>query len=151
MTCKGEKFTPIRDPSKVAPWLYRLAVTQCLLYRRKRGRQRKLVQRFAEQQRPSERDRWTPEPLDWLLAEERRRLVRTALDRLAGRDAEILLLKYSQDWSYHEIAAHLGISHSAVEARLHRARRRLRDDEPVLRYAREIGLDLSTYDYGGDP
>jgi RNA polymerase sigma-70 factor (ECF subfamily) len=105
-----------------------LAVTQCLLYRRKRGRQRKLVQRFAEQQRPSDQDRWTPEPLDWLLAEERQRLVRTALDRLAGRDAEILLLKYSQDWNYHEIAAHLGISHSAVEARLHRARKRLRDE-----------------------
>ena len=28
---------PIRDASKVAPWLYRLAITQCLLYRRQRA------------------------------------------------------------------------------------------------------------------
>jgi len=37
-----------------------------------------------------------------------------------------LLLKYTENWSYQQIAAHLGISHSAVEARLHRARRKLR-------------------------
>jgi fructose-1-phosphate kinase PfkB-like protein len=33
---------------------------------------------------------------------------------------EILLLKYTENWSYHEIAAKLGITHSAVETRLHR-------------------------------
>jgi RNA polymerase sigma-70 factor (ECF subfamily) len=45
---------------------------------------------------------------------------------LNSKDAELLLLKYTEDWSYHELAAHLGISHSAVETRLHRARQRLR-------------------------
>jgi RNA polymerase sigma-70 factor (ECF subfamily) len=118
---------PIRDPTKIAPWLYRLAIVQCLQYRRKLGRRRKFTDRFARRQRPTERDERTPDPLDWLLASERRRLVRTALENLADRDAEILLLKYSQNWTYHQIAEHLGVSHSAVEARLHRARRRLRD------------------------
>ena len=33
---------PLRDQTKAAPWLYRLAVRQVLLYRRKKGRQRKL-------------------------------------------------------------------------------------------------------------
>ena len=36
------------------------------------------------------------------------------------------MLKYTQDWSYRDLAEHLGISQSAVEARLHRARKRLR-------------------------
>jgi RNA polymerase sigma-70 factor (ECF subfamily) len=45
---------------------------------------------------------------------------------LPRRDGEILLLKYTEDWSYRELAAHLGISESAVEARLYRARSRLR-------------------------
>jgi RNA polymerase sigma-70 factor (ECF subfamily) len=53
--------------------------------------------------------------------------VREALETLAAKDREILLLKYTEDWSYHQLAAHLGIGHSAVEARLHRARQRLRD------------------------
>ena len=119
---------PLADATKVAPWLYRLAVTQVLLYRRKHGRRRKLTKRFADDMRPTERDRRTADPLEWLLADERGQMVRKALGRLRDRDAEILLLKYSEEWSYHDIAAHLGTSHSAVEARLHRARGRLRDE-----------------------
>lgn len=67
------------------------------------------------------------EPGEWLLAMELRQTVREALQTLAPKDREILLLKYTEDWSYHQLAAHLGIGHSAVEARLHRARGRLRD------------------------
>lgn len=123
---------PLQDPAKVAPWLYRLAITQALLYRRKRGRLRKLVDRFAARFRPTERDDGAADPLDWLLADERRRLIRQALQRLPRRDAEILLLKYTENWSYHELAEHLGISHSAVESRLHRARARLRRELTAL-------------------
>ncbi len=123
-----EQRAPLADRSKVAPWLYRLAVTQALLYRRRMGRRRKLTTNYAERVRPSEGDSRTRDPLEWLLDDERQSLVRQALGRLPARDAEILLLKYGEDWSYHEIAARLGIGHSAVEARLHRARRRLRDE-----------------------
>jgi RNA polymerase sigma-70 factor (ECF subfamily) len=108
-----------------------LAVTQSLLYRRKRGRQRKLTDRYAERVRPSGESA-EEEPLGWLLADERRQLIRTALGRLAKRDAEILLLKYTEDWSYHDLAEHLGVSVSAVQARLHRARQRLRDELAAL-------------------
>ena len=66
------------------------------------------------------------EPLDWLLQTERREMVRAALELLPRRDAEILLLKYTENWSYRELAAHLGVSESAIETRLHRARERLR-------------------------
>jgi len=123
-----EQRSPLAEPSKVAPWLYRLAVTKALLYRRKRGRQRKLTARYAERNRPTEQDHHEPDPLAWLLAEERRRQVREALRRLPRRDAEILLLKYTENWSYRELAARLGISESAVESRLHRARKRMRKE-----------------------
>jgi RNA polymerase sigma factor (sigma-70 family) len=121
-----EQRAPLSDPGKVAPWLYRLAVTQSLLYRRKMGRRRKLMDRYLDRHRPTEQGTRQLDPLGWLLAEERRGLIRTALTRLPRRDAEILLLKYTEDWSYRELAQRLGISRSAVEARLHRARKRLR-------------------------
>lgn len=120
--------SPLADPTKVAPWLYRLAVTQSLLYRRRQGRRRKLTDRYAQRFCPTEADHRQPDPLGWLLADERRKLVRDALDRLPQRDAEILLLKYTEDWSYREIADRLGASESAVETRLHRARQRLRKE-----------------------
>lgn len=116
---------PLRDPNKVAPWLYRLAIRQSLLYRRKVGRRRKLVDRYADRVVPTERPRHA-DPLEWLLADERRALIRRALASLSRRDAEILLLKYTEGWSYRRLAEHLGISESAVEARLHRARKRMR-------------------------
>jgi len=117
---------PLEDPEKVAPWLYRLAVTQSLLYRRKMGRKRNLTDRYAQRERPTEADSKSPDPLSYLLDQERREAVRTAMKQLPERDAEILMLKYTQDWSYKQIAEHLGLSQSAVEARLHRARGRLR-------------------------
>jgi RNA polymerase sigma factor (sigma-70 family) len=119
---------PIDDPQKVAPWLYRLAVRQTLLYRRKQGPRGKKKGRYADRFQPTEADNRQADPLGWLLAEERGRLVRAAMSRLPPRDAEILMLKYNEDWSYHAIADHLGVSHSAVETRLHRARQRLRDE-----------------------
>ena len=66
------------------------------------------------------------DPLDWLLAKERKEQIRKAMKQMPKRDAEILLLKYTEDWSYRQLANHLGISESAVEARLHRARQRFR-------------------------
>jgi RNA polymerase sigma factor (sigma-70 family) len=117
---------PINDLEKVSAWLYRLAVMQTLLYRRKQGRRRKLIDRYADRNRPSEGDNRQPDPLGWLLSEERREKVRVAVQRLPPRDAEILLLKYTEDWSYRQLAERLGVSESAVEARLHRARGRLR-------------------------
>jgi RNA polymerase sigma factor (sigma-70 family) len=122
-----KQSAPLADVTKLAPWLYRLAVRQALLYRRTRGRQRKLAGSYADRVvRPGEYEARSGEPLAWLLADERRVLVRQAIARLSPRDAEILLLKYTEDWSYHDLADHLGVSHSAVEARLHRARARLR-------------------------
>lgn len=120
-----EQRSPLIDLNKVAPWLYRLAVWQTLQYRRRAGRQRKLAKNY-EGLALAKTTEGMAEPLAWLLSQERQRLVRAALARLSRQDAEVLLLKYSEDWTYRDLATHLGISESAVEARLHRARSRLR-------------------------
>jgi RNA polymerase sigma factor (sigma-70 family) len=117
----------LRDAEKLAPWLYRVAVASALQYRRRLGRQNKLLARHAERLTRNADDP-TTDPLEWLLAEERRSLVKTALERLPRREAEILLLKYTEDWTYRQIGDHLGLSTSAVEGRLHRARRRMRQE-----------------------
>ncbi len=117
---------PPRTAERVAPWLYKIAVRQSLLYRRRQGRQRKLMEAYTELR--GARGFQDADPLDWLLAVERQALVRRSLSRLHRRDREMLLLKYTQQWSYEQIAEHLGVSHSAVESRLHRARQRLRHE-----------------------
>jgi RNA polymerase sigma-70 factor (ECF subfamily) len=115
-----------REPGKVAPWLYRVALRQVLFYRRKCGRRRRLQAEYVAR-RQEDADDHAPDALAWLLADERRQMVRQSLQSLADQDAEILLLKYTEDWSYRHLAEHLGLSTSAVEARLFRARQRLRE------------------------
>lgn len=123
---QAERQPLLQDPGKLGPYLYQVAIRQALLFRRKLGRANNLTGRYAELVRPTEADAKVPEPLDWLLQAERRTAIRAALRRLPRRDAEILLLKYTESWSYRQIAQHLGLSESAVEARLHRARARMR-------------------------
>jgi RNA polymerase sigma-70 factor (ECF subfamily) len=91
-----------------------------------------LIDRYAHRGATPEHDAGASDPLVWVLADERRRQVRVAIKRLPPRDSEILLLKYTEDWSYHQLAARLGVSHSAVETRLHRARARLRSELMAL-------------------
>ncbi len=117
---------PPHKAERVAPWLYKIAVRQSLLYRRRQGRQRKLMEAYTELR--GAQGFQDADPLDWLLAVERQARVRRSLGRLHRRDREMLLLKYTQQWSYEQIAEHLGVSHSAVESRLHRARQRLRHE-----------------------
>jgi RNA polymerase sigma factor (sigma-70 family) len=88
-----------------------------LLYRRRRGRQCRLLDQYAQSRGGQCELSSTPDPLAYLIRDERGELIRKALARLPRRDAEILLLKYTEDWSYRELAAHLGVSESAVEAR----------------------------------
>jgi RNA polymerase sigma factor (sigma-70 family) len=102
-------------------------VRQALLYRRRCGRQRRLLGDYSCFQIEEGRQEKAQDPFDLLLQDERRTLVREALWRLPRRDREILLLKYTEDWTYRELAEKLGVTESAVEARLHRARKRLRE------------------------
>lgn len=116
----------LQDPSRLAPWLYRIAVTESLMHRRRLGRGRKLLERYRQRLTRGEADTAQPDPLDWLVEAEQQQIVRRAVQSLPARDREVLLLKYTRDWSYRQIAEHLGVSQHALEGRLQRARGRLR-------------------------
>jgi RNA polymerase sigma factor (sigma-70 family) len=122
-----EQAAPLADAAKVAPWLHRLAVVQSARYRRKLGRERRAL-RTVTQQRPHLGNGYVDDALAWLVARERDEKTRQALEKLAGGQAEILMLKYGERWSYRQIAERLGISEKAVDARLIRARERLRQE-----------------------
>ena len=113
------------DVKAAAPWFYRVAIRQALLYRRKAGRQRKLTNQFAQRTQPQDIAA-EQNPLDWILGNERQHVVRQAIAEMKPGDRELLLLKYTESWSYQQIADHLGIATKTVEYRLFRARKKLR-------------------------
>jgi RNA polymerase sigma-70 factor, ECF subfamily len=123
--------SPLHHPARVAVWLYRLAVRHVLMYRRKAGRRRTLVDRYALRHCGAETDA-AYSPLAWLVRDERQQLVQDALRRLPPRDAELLVLKYAEGHAARELAERLGVAVGTIEARLHRARRRLRTELAIL-------------------
>jgi len=122
-----EQKAPLADAEKAPAWLHRLAVVCSARFRRKLGRQRRAMTTVAEHRRHQSNGH-VPDLLTWLAGQERQELTRQAMTRLAGRDAEVLLLKYGERWSYRQIAERLGISEKAVDTRLVRARERLRQE-----------------------
>jgi len=127
----------LRDASKTGPWLFRIAVRQALLHRRKLGRRRRnILSAAADVDQICESAQ--PDPPDWLLADERTRMIRQAIDALSPKEAELLILKYTENRSYRELAEHVDTTEGAVESRLHRARQKLRS-ELARRQIVEVG------------
>ena len=115
--------SPPMETDKLAPWLYRVAVRQTLLHRRKSGRKRKL-ERAVEQNGSAAASDETPAA--HAVHQEQTEAVREALSNLGEVDQQLLQLKYTENWTYQQLAEHLGVSATTIEYRLLRARKRLR-------------------------
>ena len=113
------------DPSKVAPWLYRVALRQVINHHRATGRNRRLLESAVAAGHGAEASR-DLEPGEQLVRQEESKSLAEGLQRVAPQDRQLLLLKYTEGWGYQELARHLGISIKTVEYRLLKARKALR-------------------------
>ncbi|MEZ6130686.1 MAG: sigma-70 family RNA polymerase sigma factor [Planctomycetaceae bacterium] len=117
----------LTDINRVGAWLYQVAVRQVMMYRRTTGRRRTFEDRLLDRSAAGEFATLdTTSPVDRLLAAEQQQQVRGALQQLDELDRQILMLKYSENWSYRELADHLGVKEDTVEYRLTKARKQLR-------------------------
>ena len=115
------------EKEKIAPWLYRLAIRHVVNFYRRTNR-RSHAKPTADLEPFSEQ----PQPLDWMLAVEQQEQLQTALDQLRPQDREILMFKYELNWSYKQMAEHLGVPVRNIEYRLLNARKRLRSSLKVM-------------------
>jgi len=115
--------TPHAHGEKAGGWLYRTAINQGLYELRRRARHARYARllRFAS---PS-----TPEELR--AANEEQEQVRRVLAVINARDAELLLLR-SNDFSYEELAAVLGLNPASVGTLISRARQAFRKEYTKL-------------------
>jgi len=120
----------------IQPWLCRIAIRQASLYRRRRGRQRRLQDAFANSGAADVQRHQADDPLVWMLAEERRQFLQSAFGCLASADRNILTMKYVDGHGYQHIARKLDITVHAVANRLRTARDRLR--KAVEQFATDV-------------
>lgn len=117
---RGRSTLPT-DPQKVGPWLYRVAIRHAINFHRKQNRHSQAKAVANLEVTSSETG-----PLEWMLNRESNENLQQALHQLADGQREILMLKYSENWNYQQLADHLGVSVRAVEHRLLKARKQLR-------------------------
>ncbi len=115
------------EQDHIAPWLYRITLRKIINYQRFQGRQKNLLKQYAENRQQSESfDAEPGEALSWLVQREQAADLKAALSKLNQADREMLMLKYTHQWSYAQIASSLGVSPKTIEYRLLRARKALR-------------------------
>jgi RNA polymerase sigma factor (sigma-70 family) len=121
-----------RRGSPFRPWLLRIVANEARNQRRSAGRRSGLELRLAGD-RP--RADAAPSPEAAVLAEEPRRRLLQAVQRLGPRDREVISLRYLLELSERETAAVLGCPPGTVKSRTARALRRLRPllEEPAPR------------------
>ena len=121
-----------KGESSAFTWVYRIAVNHILNFLKKEKR-RKYIQlidqnvkdAFIEETGSRSMINANPSPAQLLEDEERTRIVKSFIDELAPKyRVPFTLFKY-EGMSYKEIAESLQISLSAVETRIHRARKQL--------------------------
>ena len=111
----------LREPGALPAFVYQTALHVCQQSLRKRYRERRALEGYAR----SSPEETGPPPWTDLIAEERRRVVRLALQTLASDDRDLLEQLYARDAEFDELAARLGISTGALRVRKHRALKRL--------------------------
>jgi len=116
----------IREPSKFASWLNRLAVNVCRMWLRERRRFDSLPLEAA-----APTIEWLGDsgsPVEHAENEELRLTINAAIDSLSEKNQLAVALYYIDGLSHEEIGNFLDLSPSAVKSRLHRARKQLRKE-----------------------
>ena len=114
-----QRNSPPDDPEA---WLFTVGTNLLRNAGSKRARRTRLLD--AHRGRAVHSDE-TPSPEATTLATEDRRRVRNAIERLAGRDQELLML-FSEGYSYREMATILSLKEASVGTLLRRAKHAFR-------------------------
>jgi len=118
--------------SRLATWLHRIVVNACLMKLRSRSRQpevsiESLLPTFSSWGHHDHSVRnWRKLPIEEMLTDETRALVRRCIDMLPEDFRTILVLRDIEELSTEEAAAVVDITPGAAKVRLHRARQALR-------------------------
>jgi len=127
-----ENLPRFREDSRFYTWIVRIGVNQALMKLRKRRSDRlvSLDEPVEDNGDSIPRDfaDWHPNPEQLLGRTETREILEKAIQNLPPSFRTVFLLRDVEDLSTEETAEMLGLTISAVKARLFRARLRLRED-----------------------
>ncbi|HEY7336122.1 MAG TPA: sigma-70 family RNA polymerase sigma factor [Bryobacteraceae bacterium] len=110
------RIQDFRRGARFETWLYRVVVNACLDHQKRKRRFLPFLEEALDSVLPAGET-----ALSDLLREEAQDYVREAVAKLPPRHRMVVVLRYTEDLSYEEIADVLGCSRGTVASRLNRA------------------------------
>ena len=130
-----QNLSTLRNPSQFLGWLYVIANRLCLNWLRKQKPEKQLqsledtpMEEIAE----SAYARYVLEARETQATEHRFEIVKKLLDKLPESERTVMTLHYLGEMTAKEIGKFLGVSAETIWTRLHRARKRLQEEEELL-------------------
>ncbi|MDE0466770.1 MAG: sigma-70 family RNA polymerase sigma factor [Candidatus Poribacteria bacterium] len=131
-----QRLSTLKKPQRFASWLYVIAANHCSTWlRKKRLWTQSLEETNSAQLEKATYSGYVIEENERTTAEAQREVVKKLLAKLKESDRTVITLYYLGGMTYEEISEFLGVSVAAIKNRLYRARRRLKEEEPMIREA----------------
>ena len=129
-----QRLSTLREPQRFASWLYVIAANYCKMWLRKNRLQtQSLEDTSSGQLEKATYSGYVTAENERTAIEAQREVVKKLLAKLQESDRTVITLYYLGGMTYKEISEFLGVSEAAIRNRLHRARRRLKKEEPMIR------------------
>ena len=131
-----QRLSTLKKPQRFASWLYVIAANHCSTWlRKKRLWTQSLEDTSSAQLEKATYSGYVIAENEQTTAEAQREVVKKLLAKLQESDRTVITLYYLGEMTYEEISEFLGVSVAAIKNRLYRARRRLKEEEPMIREA----------------
>ena len=127
------KLTTLKDPNRLAGWLYVIANRRCIAWHRKNKPQPESLEAID----PNEIEEvyysvYMTQQREETANQRQRELVQRLLSKLQESERTVVNLYYIAEMTCEDIGKFLGVSTNTVRSRLHRARNRLRKEENLI-------------------
>ena len=130
------RLSTLKEPQSFASWLYVITANQCKAWlRKKRTWMQSLEDTSSAQIEKTTYSGHIIAENERMTEEAQREVVKKLLEKLQESDRTVITLYYLGGMTYEEISNFLGVSVGAIKSRLHRARQRLKKEEPMIREA----------------
>ncbi|MDE0313953.1 MAG: sigma-70 family RNA polymerase sigma factor [Candidatus Poribacteria bacterium] len=129
-----KKLATLKNPNQFAGWLYVITRNLCTdWHRRKKPTMKSLEATKTKTLEKTAYERYLAEEREKAAAEHRRELVKNLLEKLPESERTVVTLHYLGEMTSEAISKFLGVSVNTIKSRLRRARKRLQEEEPMIR------------------
>ncbi len=129
-----KKLQTLKNPKCFAGWLYVIATRRCTAWlKKKRIPMESLDAMPAEELEELAYVQYHAEQQEEVVNERYRQVVKHLLQKLPESERTVVTLHYLGNMTCEDISKFLGVSPNTIKSRLHRARKRLKNEEQMVR------------------